>query len=821
MENSMNIKGASAALLAASFLFQACGAKTMDFNRPDGGAGAGGSGGATGGIGGKGGGAGASGGVGGATGGSGGSGGATGGVGGASGGIGGSAGVGGSTGDAGDAGGPYVNGSFPAGRVPEVDLLFMLDNSSSMADKLQLLAEAVPELVDQLINPRCVDSAGRTVGRAVSGVCAMGQPLFAPVKDLHVGIISSSLGNHGAAGVCEDAIDISVGRTDPHNNDQGRLIARGAGGVPVPTFQNKGFLKYNPSAPGGLGSSASVAVPFADMVNGVGQHGCGYEAPLEAAYRFLVDPDPYATIRIDTSVGGNGIAWLQGTDGMLLQQRADFLRPKSLVGVVMLSDEDDCSIIDGSQGFYPLLPALPSTGRSVLKGGTSACKVNPNDKCCFNCGHQFIPPGCPSTAGDPACDKGELTAAEDPPSLRCFDQKRRYGVDFMYPVQRYIEGFTGKQVRDRTDLTVDNPLFHRACASNADCGNRDLRRFFLAGIVGVPWQRLALNAQDLTAGYKTASQLRAGDIWADIVGDPLHPGGPVSPRDPHMIQSTEPRAGLPGPDSPANADPIHGHEFDGAKVAQQNAELQYACTFKLPTSRECASPEDCDCSGPTADMKKSVCQNDQGAYSSAQLGAKAQPATRILQVLQGLGDQGIATSVCPAQTNDKSRTDYGYLPAVNAIVERIAEPLEWQCLDIALPVDAQTQQTTCSLIEVFDTTSCACDGQPGRRTASATLLTDEMRAKGSCRCELIQLAGADGHACRIQAGSPASTSGWCYVDPAHKPESCALVQHCPANEKRLIHYVNANSEPRPEATTFLRCDAPPPAPLPHPCGSVP
>jgi hypothetical protein len=829
MENSMNIKGASALLLAGSFLFLACGAKTIDFNGPDGGAGSGGSGGAAGGVAGKGGGAGAmggagaSGGSGGATGGSGGasggSGGATGGTGGATGGTGGATGGGGGASDAGE---PYVNGSFPSRRATQVDLLFMIDNSASMADKHVILAAAVPELVDQLVNPRCIDVATRaTVGRAVDGVCATGKLAYRPVKDIHVGVISSSLGSHGAMDVCDDARDISAGRTDPHNNDQGRLLARGPGGAAIPTFQNKGFLKYNPGAAGAHATTAAFTAPFVSMIRDIGQHGCGYESSLEAVYRFLVDPDPYATIRIDTSIGGFGQAVLNGTDTMLLQQRADFLRPQSLVNVVMLTDENDCSIIDGGQGFYALIPPVPGTGRSVLKPATSACKANPNDKCCFNCGSQFAPAGCAPPQDDPECQRGELLVQEDPPNLRCFDQKRRYGIDFLYPIQRYVDGFTKRQVFDRRGMFVDNPLFSRACSSNTECGDRDAGRFVLTGIVGVPWQNLAVNPSDLRAGYKTATQLRADNVWADIVGDPLNPAGPVPPRDSHMIESVQARTGLAGPDSAPNADPKHGHEFDGVKAAESSPELQYACTFKLPQPKVCNSHEDCDCFD-SAGTKKSVCQDDQGAYSATQLRAKAVPGTRILQVLQGLGDQGVTASICPAQTNDTSRTDYGYLPAANAMVDRMTEPLEWQCLDIALPMNAQTEQTTCSLIEIFDPElSCNCDSEPGRRKAPEALLTDEMRAKGSCRCELLQLGGADNDRCRTQSSSSPGASGWCYVDPARTPESCALVQHCPANQKRLVRYLNENSEPRPRATTFLRCDSAPPAPLPNACGATP
>src|SRR5579871_2972050 len=41
--------------------------------------------------------------------------------------------------------------------VDKIDLLFMVDNSISMADKQQVLQAAVPDLVQRLVNPNCVD----------------------------------------------------------------------------------------------------------------------------------------------------------------------------------------------------------------------------------------------------------------------------------------------------------------------------------------------------------------------------------------------------------------------------------------------------------------------------------------------------------------------------------------------------------------------------------------------------------------------------------------------------------------------------------------
>ena len=130
-------------------------------------------------------------------------------------------------------------------KVSKIDLLFMIDNSSSMADKQSILAQAVPDLVRRLVDPVCINPmTGQQVGnRNPDGSCNMGEPDFEPVKDIHIGIISSSLGGHGSTGVCDDP---DPRKTLPHNDDHGHLVARDVMDMPVPTFMNQGFLNWNP-----------------------------------------------------------------------------------------------------------------------------------------------------------------------------------------------------------------------------------------------------------------------------------------------------------------------------------------------------------------------------------------------------------------------------------------------------------------------------------------------------------------------------------------------------------------------------------------------
>src|SRR5262245_26700952 len=61
--------------------------------------------------------------------------------------------------------------SVKSRNVDKIDLLFMIDNSSSMSDKQAVLQEAVPDLVTRLVNPRCVNPADGTSMPPVGADC--------------------------------------------------------------------------------------------------------------------------------------------------------------------------------------------------------------------------------------------------------------------------------------------------------------------------------------------------------------------------------------------------------------------------------------------------------------------------------------------------------------------------------------------------------------------------------------------------------------------------------------------------------------------------
>src|SRR5262249_19227063 len=121
----------------------------------------------------------------------------------------------------------------------------------------------------------------------------------------------------------------------------------------------------------------------------------------------------------------------------------------------------------------------------------------------------------------------------------------RFGIDFLYPVQRYIDGASNPMIYDRVSkASVTNPIY---------AGNmRNRNMVFWVGIVGVPWQDIAVDPSNLNKGLMNAKcvtgeacvggDLESNGRWPVILGDP-GASPPVLPTDPLMIESTAPRSG--------------------------------------------------------------------------------------------------------------------------------------------------------------------------------------------------------------------------------------------------------------------------------------
>ena len=686
----------------------------------------------------------------------------------------------------------------------QIDLLFMIDNSESMADKQVLLANAVPALVRRLVEPRCINPATEP---PLGGnfPCAQGKPEFTPVDDMHLGVITTSIGGHGAT-ICSPAWD----QWNPTQNDGAHLLGERRGLV------GGEFLTWAPGASGA--DPTELVQEFASHVKAAGENGCGYEAPLEAWYRFLIDPEPPASVKLE----GGKVA-LEGVDDVLLEQRADFLRPNSLVAVVMLGDENDCSIIDAGQAWF-------AAGDQLLPRATSACEQNPDDACCRSCGlDEAAPPaGCAAIADDPGCKVVFHDATSDDPRLRCWDQKRRFGADFLYPVERYVEALSQKRIHKRTGEEVDNPLYSDLRGTGAPV--RDPGFVYLAGIVGVPWQDVATPAS--ASGSSELAYLTAREIGTENRWSWLLPDNGAPPADALMIESDAPRTGmnpatnaaLLPPDATASH-PINGHEWN-----TDHADLQYSCIYPLAAPRDCsnvANDESCDCIGVTAGdaSRNPLCQDPAtGEYGHVQYFAKAYPGTRQLRVLKGFGENAIVASICPKLASGESSVpSYGYNPAADAIVDRLKEHLVAECMPRPLALNSEGT-ASCAVVEAISG-SCSCDGGNNRAPVGGELdsaVRRRLRELGQCggasgvACDafcLCEIGSATDQASCQNAEAPEGV-GWCYVDPARGIGSPALVADCPSNAQRIVRFVGEDT-PVSGATAFVAClgapatDAPP------------
>jgi hypothetical protein len=608
------------------------------------------------------------------------------------------------------------------------------------------------------VNPNCVDpNTGAFISNSTGGQCGTGSQLeFPPVHDMHLGIVTSALGSR-----LGDLCDPTAMATDPftnvpaHNDDQGHLIARsltyGAGnatategtvnGAVVASYtpSPSGFLYWFPNGTpaaspvrpettaGAAGTAGTLIGDFGSMVGGVGIWGCGIESQLESWYRFLVQPDPYLSLTVDP----DPTKMWAGVDSQILQQRKDFLRPDSLVAVIVLTDEND-SEIDvrslGGQGYFFMSQSF------APPKGTAACASDPANGACVSCSINPSDSACaPTGGGGPGY--ATYSAPNDwgyDPNLRHVHMKAKYGVDPQYPIQRYVIGLQSANVPDRFGEYQDakgnpsknyvgindctNPLFAAQLPDGSDLnaicklpvGVRTKDRIFFAIIGGVPNELLHFDpTSDLN------SQLNDDD-WVRILGKgpagmtlSSSPSYDYTGIDPHMIEDYRDRTTVnypfqtdpsktnmlvPSSAAPTGMDPVNGREWvtDQEQTAGTHVlrvDRQYACTFPLTTPRDCTLKQNsnaCDCpltaTGLTPGQLPPLCSS---GSPTQQIAAKAYPTTRELLVARLMRQQGIVSSLCPIDVQDNAQNNdpkYGYRPAVATIVNRLKNALNNACL---------------------------------------------------------------------------------------------------------------------------------------------
>ncbi|MFK8003078.1 MAG: hypothetical protein AB8H86_26145 [Polyangiales bacterium] len=188
----------------------------------------------------------------------------------------------------------------PRPPVDAVDILFAIDNSGSMSEEQASLVAELPAFINGL-------ASGQTPG---------GGTTFAPVTDLRVGVVSSDLGTGGfTIPTCDE----------PNFGDDGILsrATNGAGCTDIPGGEPP-FLALQP------GGDVDDFTDAAACLLSLGTQGCGFEQQLDAMLK-SVTSETAATTFVNGSRGHGDVA------------NEGFAREDSLLVVVMLTDEDDCS----------------------------------------------------------------------------------------------------------------------------------------------------------------------------------------------------------------------------------------------------------------------------------------------------------------------------------------------------------------------------------------------------------------------------------------------------------------------------------------------
>ncbi|MEY4576565.1 MAG: hypothetical protein RL701_1268 [Pseudomonadota bacterium] len=214
---------------------------------------------------------------------------------------------------------------FSIHRVEKADVLFVVDNSNSMAGEQAALREQVPHLIEVL-----------TRGERFPGDP---QP-FTPIRDLHVGVVSTDLGTNAITGLGSAC--------SPEGGDDGKLLH--APTTPLST-QCRGifptFLSY--TATDDLTQVAHDVACIADLGTG----GCGFEQQLEAPLKALWPADYHDDQ--GELVTPNPIQFLGGRPGrgdLPTEQGGNlgFLRndpnDPALLVIVLLTDEEDGSVMN-------------------------------------------------------------------------------------------------------------------------------------------------------------------------------------------------------------------------------------------------------------------------------------------------------------------------------------------------------------------------------------------------------------------------------------------------------------------------------------------
>jgi hypothetical protein len=229
--------------------------------------------------------------------------------------------------DSGPPGGDAGRVELP-GPTDLVDLLFVIDNSGSMSEEQAALVDALPEFVSVL-------TSGDLEGD--------GTAEFEAIRDLQIGVVTTDMGTAGF-----EVPTCSSGDLGADFGDDGVLRTAGRADVPgcQPTYP--AILSFRPADGGDPDEFVRSA---SCLLFDTG--GCAFEQQLEAALKAITPSEAqsytaasFTPIGSPRAPGSTARGFYQDTlphgDG----QNAGLLRDDSVLAIVVVSDEEDCSVHD-------------------------------------------------------------------------------------------------------------------------------------------------------------------------------------------------------------------------------------------------------------------------------------------------------------------------------------------------------------------------------------------------------------------------------------------------------------------------------------------
>jgi hypothetical protein len=220
-----------------------------------------------------------------------------------------------------------------------IDLLFVIDNSATMAAKQAMVIQRLTTVIEEL------------------------QTFYGGLPNMHIGIVSTDLGAGGGEAGGDCAVPLGdrglLWGNDPTPGARATVAGETSQGCGLATGARWIETQRCPDGDRSVVNyKGELADVFSCMVRAMGTHGCGYSQALQAT-RLALDPQPGIN---DANRG--------------------FLRPNAQLAIIIVSDKDDCSASADAtlnDGFFtqrnPDNPVL----RCAVRGHVCGGQAIPND----------------------------------------------------------------------------------------------------------------------------------------------------------------------------------------------------------------------------------------------------------------------------------------------------------------------------------------------------------------------------------------------------------------------------------------------------------